>query len=282
MISRKLFQSFSATPYNPMKYLQSYVPTKMPTRDEVHETIRTAHEVSGTLVQNLRHINPTRASGPLPAFHGPFTMEDMLEHSSQEYLKLNDICYQSMDTEELMRRVPGLTREEAEYVKTLGFTPDEEVEMAYWYKNIGLDMYYPLNYTYVARQVVTNSKGEKVEVMWPFMAWEDILDLSVDTALQDRPYMTIRHWEAFSGDEWYKYTNNQDLGVPDTWFEFDKNTRYMLTIIADQLEEPTDKIRVYPSPRHPNCRKEFWSPQEDLIKLEKLADPNWTHRSPDD
>ena len=34
--------------------------------------------------------------------------------------------------------------------------------------------------------------------------------------------------------------NNQDLGVPDTWFEYDKNTRFFVGIISDQLEEPSD------------------------------------------
>ena len=121
-----------------------------------------------------------------------------------------------------------------------------------------------------------------MELLWPFIAWEDIIDLSVDTALQDRPYMGVRHWEAFSGDEWYKYVNSQDLGVPDTWFEYDKNTRFIIRILSDQLVEPSDKFRTYPSPRHPNCRKEFWSPQKDLIKLEEMAKPDWKHRSPDD
>lgn len=84
-----------------------------------------------------------------------------------------------------MRRVPGITREEAEYIRTLGLTPDDEVEIAYWYKNIGYDIYYPLNLTYTLRQVVTNSKGEKVEVVWPAQSWDECGDLHVDTALQD-------------------------------------------------------------------------------------------------
>ncbi len=132
-------------------------------------------------------------------------MEDRASATYNEYLKLNDRCYQSTSADELMRRIPGLTRADAEYVRTLGMTPDDEVEIAYWYKNAGIDIYYPLNNTYVARQVVTNSKGEKVEVMWPFTSWEDGQELSVDTALQELPYYTIRHWEAFSGDDWYKY-----------------------------------------------------------------------------
>jgi len=28
-------------------------------------------------VRNVRHINPIRESGPLPAYDGPYTMEDI-------------------------------------------------------------------------------------------------------------------------------------------------------------------------------------------------------------
>ena len=55
-----------------------------------------------------------------------------------------------------MRRVPGITREEAEYITTLGLTPDDEVEFAYYVKTSGVDPYYPCNMTYMLRQVVTN------------------------------------------------------------------------------------------------------------------------------
>jgi len=282
MLASKFARHFSAAPYNPMRYLQSYVSTEMPTKEEIHDEIRTTHEQGGSLVQNLRHINPVRQSGPVPPYDGPVTMEDMLKGSFQEYLKLNDVCYVSNDPEEIMRRVPGVNREEAEYITTLGLTPDEEIDLAFWYKNIGLDIYYPLNYTYVARQVVTNSKGEKVEVLWPFQGWEDCAELSVDTALQDRPYQNIRHWEAYSGDEWYKYTNNQDLGVPDTWFEYDKNTRFMLSVVTDQIEELPDSMRPFNTPRHPNCRRELWRDQEEMKRMEEMAQPDWKHRSPDD
>jgi hypothetical protein len=49
-----------------------------------------------------------------------------------------------------MRRVLGTTREEAEYIRMLGLTPDNEVELAYYSKSIGLDIYYPFNCTYIA------------------------------------------------------------------------------------------------------------------------------------
>ncbi len=69
--------------------------------------------------------------------------------------------------EEIMRRVPGITRKEAEHITTLGLSPNEELDYAYIAYNVGLDVFYPSNAVYTARQVVTNSKGEKVEVYWP-------------------------------------------------------------------------------------------------------------------
>lgn len=53
--------------------------------------------------------------------------------------------------EELMRRVPGLTRREAEHIISFGLTPDEEVDFAYLAHSIGLDIFYAPNLVYVAR-----------------------------------------------------------------------------------------------------------------------------------
>jgi len=36
-----------------------------------------------------------------------------------------------MDPEEIMRRVPGITRKEADYITKLGLTPQEQVDYAY-------------------------------------------------------------------------------------------------------------------------------------------------------
>lgn len=65
----------------------------------------------------------------------------------------------STDIEELMRRVPGLTRREAQKIQTFGLTPDEEVDYAYLVVNLGIDVFYIPNQAYILRQVVTNSKG---------------------------------------------------------------------------------------------------------------------------
>ena len=49
-----------------------------------------------------------------------------------------------------------------EHIVKLGLTPIEQVDYAYLAYNIGLDVFYIHNQMYVARQVVTNSKGQKV------------------------------------------------------------------------------------------------------------------------
>lgn len=56
-------------------------------------------------------------------------------------------------------------------------------------------MTYMANQIYVARQVVTNSKGEKVEVYWNWQAFEDLCMLSVGFApvMENVDY----HWEIF-------------------------------------------------------------------------------------
>lgn len=277
MLSRafRLSRSFSAAPYNPLKYLQSYISSTPPTKKEVFDAIETSHTATNRLVHNMRHINPIRQSGPVPPYDGPVTMEDILKNAYQEYALHNDKCYQSTEAEEIMRRVPGTTREEAEYIRTLGLTPDDEVELAYWAKNIGLDIFYPSNNTYIARQVLTNSKGEKTEVVWPYMGWEDCIELSVDTALQDLPYQSIRHWEAYSGDEWYKYVNNIDLGMPDTWFEYERNSRFQIAIVTDQLEDLPDHMRPWPSPRNIHSRKELWQSQSHLQYLDDMKKDDW-------
>lgn len=98
----------------------------------------------------MRHIHPVRQSGPIPAYDGPFTMEDI----KKLYGNLRapwDYTAQSTDIEELMRRVPGLTRREGLKIQQLGLTPDEEVHFAYLVVNNGLDVFYEANQAYVAR-----------------------------------------------------------------------------------------------------------------------------------
>lgn len=67
------------------------------------------------VMRNVRHINPVRESGPLPAYDGPHTMEDIRSiwlNTSIGY----DFHHCSTDVDEMMRRVPGITRKECEFI----------------------------------------------------------------------------------------------------------------------------------------------------------------------
>lgn len=95
-------------------------------------------------LKNNRHINPVRESGPLPAYDGPYTMEDIRKVMWSATIGM-DFHYCATDADEMMRRVPGITRKECEQIQKLGLTPDEQVDFAYLAKNMGLDVFYLSN-----------------------------------------------------------------------------------------------------------------------------------------
>ncbi len=55
----------------------------------------------------MRHVNPVRQSGPLPAYSGTYTMEDIKKIFDQTTIG-KDFHYCQMDVDEVMRRVPGV------------------------------------------------------------------------------------------------------------------------------------------------------------------------------
>lgn len=112
------------------------------------------HATPPSPVRNVRHVNPVRESGPLPSYDGTYTMEDIRKVMNNTRIG-KDLCYCQMDVDELMRRVPGITRKECEHIVKLGLTPEEQVDFAYIAYNIGLDVFYLTNQAFVARQVVT-------------------------------------------------------------------------------------------------------------------------------
>lgn len=75
-------------------------------------------------MRNVRHINPVRESGPIPAYDGTYTIEDIRKVMWNASVG-KDFCYCAVDIDEIMRRVPGITRKEAEHITKLGLTPDE-------------------------------------------------------------------------------------------------------------------------------------------------------------
>ena len=85
---------------------------------------------------------------------------------------------------------------------------------------MGLDVFYAPNNVFVARQVVTNSKGEKVEILFNSQASEDLSLLNVGFAPIKET--VDYHWEIFLwADPMIKVTGELDLGVPNTWFEYE-------------------------------------------------------------
>ena len=75
-----------------------------------------------------------------------------------------------------------ITRREVEHIVKLGFTPMEQVRYAYLVYHMGIDVFYQPNGVYIDRQVVTNSKGQKVEVFFNSMTWQDLSQLNVNFA----------------------------------------------------------------------------------------------------
>ena len=61
-------------PYNPYKYKDYLVPKNYPSNKVMYDTVRNQDKVPPTPVRNMRHINPVRQSGPLPAYSGSYTM----------------------------------------------------------------------------------------------------------------------------------------------------------------------------------------------------------------
>ena len=73
---------------------------------------------------------------------------------------------------------------------------------------------------FVARQIVTTSKGEKVEILWSSQVSEDLALLSVGFAPVNET--VDYHWEIFLwSDPMIKPTGELDMGVPNTWFEYE-------------------------------------------------------------
>ena len=45
--------------------------------EDYYSTIKSVHANPAPPIYNMRHIHPVRQSGPIPAYDGPFTMEDV-------------------------------------------------------------------------------------------------------------------------------------------------------------------------------------------------------------
>jgi len=104
--------NFGHGPYNPFAFKQMKVPEEMVTTEDIYANIKTFHSNPPPPVYNMRHIHPVRQSGPIPAYDGTWTMEDIKKLYGNMKAPW-DHCPQSTNIEEILRRVPGLTRREA-------------------------------------------------------------------------------------------------------------------------------------------------------------------------
>jgi hypothetical protein len=136
--------------------------------------------------------------------------------------------------------------------------------------NNGIDVFYEANQAYVLRQVVTNSKGEKVEVLWPSATYDEMTMMSYGNApiweMHENP------WDPIPGELPIRIHPDYDLGVPYTFFEYEMDSRLHYIMTEDQMYIPED-VRPFPSVKNPNAHSYIWRSQENLI--DEMRDPNW-------
>lgn len=264
-------RTFAHGPYNPLAYKGLKVMEGMPNTEDFYEVLKSEHSKPPAPLYNMRHVHPVRQSGPIPPYDGPFTMEDvkkLIGHMRCPW----DHTAQSTDVEELMRRAPGLTRKEALRIQQFGLTPEEEVDFAYMTVNMGIDVFYEGNQAYCARQVVTNSKGEKVEILWPSATYDEMTQMVFGNAPIWEMHENL--WDPIPGELPLRIMPDYDLGVPYSWFEYEMDNRLHHAMVEDQMFIPEAK-RVFPSEKNPHCTTEKWRPQQDLREEDEMRDPNW-------
>lgn len=271
MLTQAQSMSFSGGPYNPLNYQARLVPEDLPSTEDIYANLKTFHSSPPPPIYNMRHIHPVRQSGPIPPYDGPWTMEDIKKLYGQMRAPW-DHCAQSTDLDEIMRRVPGITRREVLRIQQMGLTPDEEIDYAYLVLNNGIDVFYEANQAYICRQVVTNSKGEKVEVMWPAGTYDEMTFMTFGNApiweMHENP------WDPIPGELPIRIHPDYDLGVPFTFFEYEVDARLNYLMVDDQMFIP-ENARPFPSEKNPHCSKDMWRPQADLDEEEEMRDPNW-------
>lgn len=76
---------------------------------------------------------------------------------------------------------------------------------------------------------MTNSKGEKVEVLWPSSTFDEMTMMVYGNApiweMHENP------WDPIPGELPIRVHPDYDLGVPYTWFEYEMDSRlhYVMT-----------------------------------------------------
>jgi len=120
--------------------------------------------------------------------------------------------------------------------------------------------------------VVTNSKGEKTEILWPAGTYDEMTQMTFSNApiweMHENP------WDPIPGELPLVIYPDYDLGVPYTWFEYEQDSRIHYLMTEDQIYIPEDE-RPFPSVKNPHCSSERWRSQEDLKEHDEMRDPNW-------
>lgn len=122
---------------------------------------------------------------------------------------------------------------------------------------------------------MTNSKGEKVEIMFPSLCNDDPSFLYFGNNPTNEP--VDNGWEIYLwGEQAIHPLVDFDLSLPKSWFEYEDEEYGEVRILDDQINLPMDMIKD--SEKHPNCSKELYRSKERMKKLEQYADPDWTPR----
>lgn len=265
---------FSHGPYNPMNYKHKLVSDRKLTTEENYFIIKKQEEFGALPMYNMRQVHPIRQSGPIPAYYGDYTMEDVRKHM-WDMRAPYEAVHESTDPEELMRRCPGLTKKEALKITSIGLSPFEELDYAYLVVNNGIDVFYPDNNAYLVRQVVTNSKGEKVECLFPAFEGDEFTYMPFS---QKAGYERMDHaWDPVPGEPPVCPVPDYELGVPHSFFEYEMDNRLHMIMCFDQQGIPEEQ-RPCPLPKNPACSKDYFRPQQDLKEEVEMENPDWYPR----
>ena len=138
-------KNFGHGPFNPFTYRSKLVNEKFVTTEEKYYYRKREAEFNHKPMYSMRHVHPIRQSGPIPPFAGPYNMEDARK-AGYYWRKGVEGVAESTDIEELMRRIPGLTKSEAMKIQSLGLSPWEELDYAYICVNNGIDIHFNPNF----------------------------------------------------------------------------------------------------------------------------------------
>ena len=130
---------------------------------------------------------------------------------------------------------------------------------------MGVDVFYVRNNAFIMRSVVTNSKGQKEEILYHYFSAEDLA--LVPTTFSPSKEIVDYHWDIFLwGDIPIKPYHDFDLLVPRSWLEYQLENWQFSNIQNDQMNLP-DEYRQFPTERNPHARKELWMSQNHLHEI---------------